>query len=82
MEHPTQDRIGRPVREVSISFAIGKTLAEICDVFDREGAQGGDLIALPETWLREDLRHYLDRGRQQIDAMRGWPFAGRALEDR
>ena len=43
--------IGRPVRVVSISFANGKTLDQICGVVDREGARGADLIALPETWL-------------------------------
>ena len=45
------NRIGRPVRVVSISFPNGKGLQEIADVIDGEGAKGTDLIALPETWL-------------------------------
>jgi predicted amidohydrolase len=43
--------IGRPVRITSIGFANGKRLPEVVDVIDREGAEGTDLIALPETWL-------------------------------
>ena len=43
--------IGRPVRVVSISFGVGKTLEEVAVVVDQEGALGVDLIALPETWL-------------------------------
>jgi len=42
--------IGRPVRIASISFASGKSLQEIGDIVDREGAKGVDLVALPETW--------------------------------
>ncbi|MGA2865534.1 MAG: carbon-nitrogen hydrolase family protein [Verrucomicrobiota bacterium] len=41
--------IGRPVRVVSLSFH-GKSLAEITELVDREGAKGADLIVLPETW--------------------------------
>jgi len=41
--------IGRPVRIVSISFS-GKGLEEIAALVDREGAEGTDVIALPETW--------------------------------
>ena len=44
-----QQKIGRPVRIVSLSFN-GKSLAEIAGVVDREGAKGVDLIILPETW--------------------------------
>ncbi|MEZ4868273.1 MAG: carbon-nitrogen hydrolase family protein [Caldilineaceae bacterium] len=40
---------GRPVRISSLSF-YDKPLAEIAALVDREGAQGVDLIALPETW--------------------------------
>ena len=40
---------GRPVRVVSLSFH-DRSLAEIADLVDREGAKGADLIVLPETW--------------------------------
>src|SRR3954470_18622982 len=43
--------IGRPVRVVSISFPNGKSLDEVAQIVDREGAAGCDLIILPETWL-------------------------------
>jgi predicted amidohydrolase len=47
----TEHNIGRPVRIVSLSFRMGsKSLDEIADVVNREGARGCDLIALPETW--------------------------------
>jgi predicted amidohydrolase len=42
-------RIGRPVRVVSIGFRPGLPLEEIASLVDREGGQGADLIALPET---------------------------------
>ncbi len=45
----TDAPIGRPVRVVSISF-MERSLAEIAEVVDREGARGADIIALPETW--------------------------------
>jgi predicted amidohydrolase len=45
--------IGRPVRVVSISFANGKSLDEVAEIVDREGAAGCDLIVLPETWLSQ-----------------------------
>ena len=51
MSHTESNQIGRPIRVVSISFANGKTLEEVVDVVDSEGAKGTDLIALPETWL-------------------------------
>lgn len=40
---------GRPVRITSLSF-YDQSLAEIAALVDREGAQGVDLITLPETW--------------------------------
>ena len=53
-------KIGRPVRIVSLSFN-GKSLAEIAEVVDREGAKGVDLIILPETWRgQEDSPESLD----------------------
>ncbi len=45
-----EQKIGRPVRVVSLSFQ-GKSLTEITSAVDREGARGADLIVLPETWL-------------------------------
>jgi len=43
------DRIGRPVRVVSISFR-GEPLERIRDLVDAEAARGTDLVILPETW--------------------------------
>lgn len=43
--------IGRPVRVTSISFANGKTRAEVLALVDEAAALGTDLIALPETFL-------------------------------
>ena len=54
MDNANHSNIGRPVRVVSVSFANGKTLAEIAGVVDRETAQGADLVALPETWLGQN----------------------------
>ena len=48
------DKIGRPVRIVSIGFTEGHQLEEITGLVDKEGAQGTDLIALPETWRGQD----------------------------
>lgn len=42
---------GRPVRVTSISFAPGKTLAEVSALVDQQGALGADLIILPETFM-------------------------------
>ena len=58
-QRPAQ-KIGRPVRVVSLSFN-SKSLAVIADVVDREGAKGVDLIILPETWRgQEDSPESLD----------------------
>jgi predicted amidohydrolase len=38
----------------SISFANGKTLAEVCTLVEQEGARGVDVIALPETFLGQN----------------------------
>jgi predicted amidohydrolase len=46
---PPDQKIGRPVRVVSLSFN-NKSVTEIAEVVDREGAKGVDLIILPETW--------------------------------
>jgi predicted amidohydrolase len=45
----TEEKIGRPVRVVSIGFTQGHRLEEIADLVDKEGASGADLIVLPET---------------------------------
>ena len=52
VQQPEQ-KIGRPVRVVSLSFN-GKSLAEIAGVVDHEGAKGVDLIILPETWRGQE----------------------------
>ena len=49
MPQRSEQKIGRPVRVVSLSFH-DKSVAEIAEVVDREGAKGVDLIILPETW--------------------------------
>jgi len=56
---PSEDKIGRPVRIVSIGFTRpdplgidstqGHSLDEIAGLVDKEGTQGTDLIVLPET---------------------------------
>jgi predicted amidohydrolase len=48
------DKIGRPVRVVSIAFTDGHSLEEIAGLVDKEGARGTDLIVLPETWRGQD----------------------------
>ena len=48
-----EQKIGRPVRVVSLSFH-DKSVAEIAQVVDREGAKGVDLIILPETWCGQE----------------------------
>ncbi len=47
--------IGRPVRVTSISFAPGKTLAEVATLVDQQGALGADLIILPETFMGQQV---------------------------
>ncbi len=58
---PAAQKIGRPVRVVSLSFR-DKPLPEIVARVDREGARGADLIVLPETWRgqRGDTAEPLD----------------------
>jgi len=44
------ERVGRPVRVVSMGFHAGKPSLEwIANQVDQEGAMGADIIALPET---------------------------------
>jgi predicted amidohydrolase len=59
LQRPEQ-KIGRPVRVVSLSFN-SKSLAQIAGVVDREGAKGVDLLILPETWCgQKDSPEALD----------------------
>ena len=46
---PSAGTIGRPVRVVSIGFLEGRPLDEIAHLVDQQGAQGADIIAIPET---------------------------------
>ena len=46
----SDDKIGRPVRVVSIGFTQDRPLEQIAALVDSEGARGTDLIALPETF--------------------------------
>lgn len=49
VEPAFSDKVGRPVRVVSLSFR-GQDMRDVLDVVDAEGATGADLIVLPETW--------------------------------
>jgi predicted amidohydrolase len=42
--------VGRPVRIVTLSFAMGEAVESIAKIVDREAAAGVDLIVLPESW--------------------------------
>ncbi len=55
-------KIGRPVRAVSIGFKPGLPLMRIADLVDREGMQGTDIIALPETCRGQD-----DKSQETLD---------------
>ena len=44
-----EEKIGRPVRIVSLSFS-GEPFEKIAALVDEEAAKGADLIALPEAW--------------------------------
>jgi predicted amidohydrolase len=45
------ERIGRPVRIVTLSFRTGsQSVDEVARLVDREAAAGVDLVILPETW--------------------------------
>ena len=56
------DKIGRPVRITSLSFANGRTLDEVLALVEAEGARGPDLIALPETFMGQN-----DATREPLD---------------
>lgn len=48
-EPASSEKVGRPVRVVSLSFR-GENMRDVLAVVDAEGARGADLIVLPETW--------------------------------
>lgn len=48
-ESAFSDRVGRPVRVVSLSFR-GESMRDVLAVVEAECALGADLIVLPETW--------------------------------
>ena len=60
----SEERIGRPVRIVSIGLNYpdplstpptqGHSLDEVAGLVDKEGVHGTDLIVLPETWRGQD----------------------------
>ena len=56
------EKIGRPVRAVSVGFKPGLPLERIAALVDREGTQGCDMIALPET-----CRGQGDRSEESLD---------------
>jgi predicted amidohydrolase len=49
-----QEKVGRPVRAVSIGFRPGLPLAKMVELVDQAGEQGADIIALPETCRGQD----------------------------
>jgi predicted amidohydrolase len=55
------ERIGRPVRVLSLSFN-GESLDTVRDLIDAEAAKGVDLVVLPETWRgqKDDTMETLD----------------------
>jgi predicted amidohydrolase len=46
---------GRPVRAVSIGFAPGRSLEQVCELVDAEAAHGADIIALPEVFMGQTV---------------------------
>lgn len=56
--HATE-KIGRPVRVVSLCF-YGNPISEILKIVDTEGAKGTDIIVLPETWRGDQLLETID----------------------
>ena len=61
MQSPA-DQIGRPVRVVSVGFHAGRPLEQIVQLVDEQGAQGADIIVIPETCrgLNKTTREPLD----------------------
>ncbi len=62
MQPANQERIGRPVRVVSIGFPPGLRLERIALLIEEQGVRGADLILLPETCRgqRDDTMETLD----------------------
>lgn len=48
-EPASSNKVGRPVRVVSLSFR-GENMRNVLAAVEAEGARGADLIVLPETW--------------------------------
>lgn len=63
------DKIGRPVRVVSVAFTDGHPLEEIAGLVDQEGARGADLIALPETCQGQNAKSQQSLDGPMITAM-------------
>lgn len=63
------ERIGRPVRIVSIGFTLPLPLQQITDHVDREGSSGVDMIALPELCRGLDSTSEEDLNGPTITAM-------------
>ena len=49
-----EEKVGRPVRVVSIGFGERHPFEEVAALVEGEGARGADLIALPETFRGQD----------------------------
>ena len=64
------ERVGRPVRVVSVGFQAGKRPLEwIASQVDREGALGTDIIALPETFRGQNEKSAESLAGPTINAM-------------
>ena len=64
-----EDKVGRPVRIVSIGFTQGRPLEEIAELVRKEGERGTDLIALPETCLLQSAFIKLDQVEVSLDIL-------------
>lgn len=49
-------KTGRLVRVVSIGFKQGRPSEDVTEWIEKEGSNGADVIALPETWRGQDER--------------------------
>jgi hypothetical protein len=63
------EQIGRPVRIVSIGFTLPMPLQQITDYVDKEGANGADIISLPELCRGQDSTSEEDLNGPTITAM-------------
>jgi predicted amidohydrolase len=48
------EKVGRPVRTVSVGFKHSIPLPSLAEMVDKEGAKGSDIIVLPETCRGQD----------------------------